>query len=154
MEPFIQGITDIVSSLVGEDLLSVTQEISGRTGFGKFTLGIAVLSTVLLIVDIFIRRKSIVPSLVYLLTSLAAVAVMVSDLKGLYDLYDQVQSMTLLFGIRLEDVINAFGKFIELEITLLPGLYLTAAGLGFLLIGGIVRLAAAFLARVQPPVAE
>lgn len=147
MAPLIQGISDIVSSIIGEDLLSVTQEISGGTGFGKFALGMAVLSTVLLLVDIFIRRKTVVPSVVYLLTSLAAGAVMILELKGLYDLYDQVQSMTLLFGIRLEDVVKAFGKFIEVEITLLPGLYLTVAGLGFLLVGGLVRLVSALLDR-------
>ena len=146
LAPLVQGISDIVSSLMGEDLLSVTQEISGGTGFGKFTLGMAVLSTVLLVVDIFIR-KSVVPSVVYLLTSLAAGGVMILDLKGLYDLYDQVQSMTLLFGIRLEDVVKAFGRFIEVEIVLLPGLYLTVAGLGFLFVGGMVRLVSALLDR-------
>jgi hypothetical protein len=145
--PLVQGISDIVASLTGEDLLSVTQEISGGTGFGKFTLGMAVLCAVLLIVDIFVRRKSIVPSIVYLVISLAAGVVMVLDLKGLYDLYDQVQSMTLLFGIRLEDVVKAFGQFIDVEIELLPGLYLTVAGLGFLLVGGLVRLVSALLDR-------
>jgi hypothetical protein len=147
MAPLVQGITDIVSSIMGEDLLSVTQEIGGGTGFGKFTLGMAVLCAVLLVVDIFIRRKTVVPSVVYLLTSLAAGAVMILDLKGLYDLYDQVQSMTLLFGIRLEDVVKAFGKFIDIEIVLLPGLYLTVAGLGFLFVGGLVRLVSALLNR-------
>jgi hypothetical protein len=146
LAPLVQGISDIVSSIMGEDLLSVTQEISGGTGFGKFTLGLAALCTVLLVVDIFIR-KSVVPSVVYLLTSLAAGAVMILDLKGLYDLYDQVQSMTLLFGIRLEDVVKAFGRFIEVEIVLLPGLYLTVAGLGFLFVGGMVRLVSALLDR-------
>ncbi len=147
MAPLVQGISDIVSSIVGEDLLSVTQEISGESGFGKFALGMAVLSTVLLLVDIFVRRKTVVPSVVYLLTSLAAGAVMTLELKSLYDLYDQVQSMTLLFGIRLEDVVKAFGKFIEVEITLLPGLYLTVAGLGFLFVGGLVRLMSGLLDR-------
>lgn len=147
MAPLIQGISDIVSSFIGEDLLSVTQEISGGTGFGKFALGMAVLCTVLLLVDIFIRRKTVVPSIVYLLLSLAAGAVAIVELKGLYDLYDQVQSMTLLFGIRLEDVVKAFGEFIDVEITLLPGLYLTLAGLGFLFVGGLVRLVSALLDR-------
>jgi hypothetical protein len=145
--PLVQGISDIVSSLTGEDLLSVTQEISGGTGFGKFTLGMAVLCAALLIVDIFIRRKSIVPSIVYLVISLAAGVVMILDLKGLYDLYDQVQSMTLLFGVRLEDVVKAFGQFIDVEIALLPGLYLTVAGLGLLFVGGLVRLVSALMDR-------
>jgi hypothetical protein len=147
MAPLVQGISDIVSSITGEDLLSVTQEISGGTGFGRFTLGMAVLCTLLLVVDLFVRRKTVVPSVVYLMTSLAAGAVMVLDLKGLYDLYDQVQSITLLFGIRLEDVVQAFGKFIDVEIVLLPGLYLTLAGLGFLFVGGLVRLVSALMDR-------
>lgn len=147
LAPLVQGISDIVSAITGEDLLSVTQQISGGTGFGKFTLGMAILSAVLLIVDIFIRRKSVVPSVVYLVISLAAGVVMIMDLKGLYELYDQVQSMTLLFGIRLEDVVKAFGSFIDLEIVLLPGLYLTVAGLGLLFLGGLVRLVSAILHR-------
>jgi pSer/pThr/pTyr-binding forkhead associated (FHA) protein len=145
--PLVQGISDIVTALTGEDLLSVTQEISGGTGFGKFTLGMAVLCAALLIVDIFVRRKSIVPSIVYLVISLAAGVVMLLDLKSLYDLYDQVQSMTLLFGIRLDDVVKAFGQFIDIEIMLLPGLYLTLAGLALLFVGGLVRLGSALLDR-------
>jgi hypothetical protein len=72
---------------------------------------------------------------------------MVADLKNLYDMYEQVQSMSLLFGVQLVDVVEAFGKFIEVEVTLLPGLYLTGVGLGLLFIGGIARLVVALLAR-------
>ena len=147
LAPLVQGISDIISSITGDDLLSVTQEISGGTGFGKFTLGMAVLCAVALIVDLLFRRKSIVPSIVYLAASVAAGVVMILELKDLYDLYDQLQSMTLLFGIRLEDAVKAFGQFIDVEIVLLPGLYLTMAGLGFLLFGGLVRLVSALLDR-------
>ncbi len=150
MAPLVQGITDIISSFIGEDLLSVTQDIQGIGGFGKVSLGIAVASAILLLVDVFLTRRSVVPGVVYLLTSLMAAGVVVAELKNLYDLYDQVQSMTLLFGIKLADVVKAFGNFIELEVTLLPGLYLTAAGLGFLLVGGITRLMAAILGRSKP----
>jgi hypothetical protein len=143
----VEGITSIVSSLIGDNLLSVTQDISALSGFGKLTLGIAVVCIILLFVDIFLRGRSIVPGLVYVLISAAVGVVVAMDLKGLYDLYQQVQSISVLFGIRLESAVKAFGKFIDVQVTLLPGLYLTAAGLGLLLVGGIVRLLAALSAR-------
>jgi hypothetical protein len=89
----------------------------------------------------------IVAALVYILPTLAVCAVIASDLKSFYDLYEQVQSMSLLFGVQLADVVQAFGKFIEVEVALLPGLYLTAAGLGLLFVGGIARLVVALVAR-------
>ena len=99
------------------------------------------------IADIFLRRQWIVAALVYILPSAAVSAVIASDLKSLYDLYEQVQSMSLLFGIELADVVEAFGNFIEVEVMLLPGLYLTVIGLGLIFIGGIARLIVALLAR-------
>jgi hypothetical protein len=147
MESLIRGLSDIVSSFIGENLLSVTQDVSAFSGYGVLALGLAVLGAVMLIIDIFLQRKWIVAALVYILPTVAVCAVMVADLKNLYDLYEQVQSMSLLFGVQLVDVVEAFGKFIEVEVTLLPGLYLTGVGLGLLFIGGIARLAVALLAR-------
>ncbi|MFN2220754.1 MAG: FHA domain-containing protein [Anaerolineae bacterium] len=147
MESLIRGLSDIVSSFIGEDLLSVTQEVSALSGYGVLALGLAVLGAVMLIIDIFLRRRWIVAALVYILPTVAVCAVMVADLKSLYDLYEQVQSMSLLFGVQLVDVVEAFGKFIEVEVTLLPGLYLTGVGLGLLLTGGIARLVVALMAR-------
>jgi hypothetical protein len=143
----VEGISSIVSSLVGEDLLSVTQDVSTFSGFGKLSLGIAVACIILLFVDVFLRGRSIVPPLMYILISVLVGVVLVMDLKGLYDVYEQVQSVSTLFGVKLEDVVKAFGKFIDVKVTLLPGLYLTAAGLGLVLVGGIVRLLAALSAR-------
>jgi hypothetical protein len=151
MAPILQDITDIVSSFVGEDLLSITQDISGLGGFGRVSLGLAVVCAILLIVDVagtssgFLTRRSVVAGTIYLVTSLIAVAVIAAELKNAYDLYDQVQSMTLLLGIRLADVVEAFGDFIDLKVTFLPGLYLTVAGLLGLLAGGVVRVAVAIL---------
>ena len=147
LESLIRGISDIVSSFIGENLLSVTQDISALSGSGRLTLGLAVLGGIMLIVDIFLRRRWIVAGLVYLLPSAAVSAVIVSDLKNLYDLYEQIQSISLLFGIELADVVEAFGKFVDVEVTFLPGLYLTVIGLGLLIVGGIARLVVAFLAR-------
>jgi hypothetical protein len=99
--------------------------------------------------DIFFLRRSAVPGVVYLLAGLGATGVMVADLLSLRDMVDQIQSMTVLFGIELADVIEAFGQFIEIEIVLLPGTYLTLLGLGCLLLGGIARSAASLADRRQ-----
>ena len=147
LESLIRGVSDIVSSFIGENLLSVTQDISALSGFGRLTLGLAVIAGIMLIVDIFLRRKWIVAALVYLLPAAVVSVVMVGDLKNLYDLYEQVQSISLLFGVQLVDVVEAFGKFIDMEVAILPGLYLTVIGLGLLFVGGIARLVVALLAR-------
>jgi hypothetical protein len=147
LEGLIRGISGIVSSFIGEDLLSVTQDISALSGFGRLTLGLAVVAGIMLIVDIFLRRSWVVASLVYLVPSAVVGIVIAGDLKNLYDLYEQIQSISLLFGIELADVIEAFGKFIDVEVAFLPGLYLTVIGLGLLVVGGLARLVVALLAR-------
>ena len=147
LQSLIKGVSDIVSSFIGEDLLSVTQDISALSGFGRLTLGLAVVAGIMLIADIFLRKSWIVASLVYLLPSAAVGIVIAGDLKDLYDLYEQIQSISLLFGVELADVVEAFGKFIEVEVAILPGLYLTVIGLGLLVVGGIARLVVALLAR-------
>ena len=147
LESLIRGVSDIVSSLVGEDLLSVTQDINAMSGFGRLALGLAVIAGIMLIVDIFLRRSWIVASLVYLLPSAAVGVVIAGDLKDLYDLYEQFQTIELLFGIELADVVEAFDKLFDVTVSFLPGLYLTVIGLGLLVVGGIARLVVALLAR-------
>jgi pSer/pThr/pTyr-binding forkhead associated (FHA) protein len=147
MESLIRGVSDIVSSFLGDDLLSVTQEVGALSGIGKLTLGLAAVGGIMLIVDIFLRRDWIVAALIYILPSVAVSAAIVTDLMSLHDLYEQVQSISLLFGVQLADVVEAFGSFVDVEVTLLPGLYLTVIGLGLLFVGGIARLVVALLAR-------
>jgi hypothetical protein len=147
MEPLIKGISDIISSIMGPDFLFVTQTVSGLEGYGKLTLGIAVLVLVVLVVDVFFHHKSVVPGIVYTIAGLLTLGAMAADLKNLYDVYNQVQAASLLFGIRLSDVIEVFDKFIEVKVIPQPGLYLTGIGLGLLLIGGLGRLAVALLER-------
>jgi pSer/pThr/pTyr-binding forkhead associated (FHA) protein len=147
MEPLVKSITGIISSIMGPDFLFVTQKISGLEGYGKLTLGVAVIALIVLVVDIFFYRKSVVPGVVYTIAGLLAAGAMAADLKNLYDIYRQVQSASLLFGIKLSDVIDIFDQFIQVEVTPLPGLYLTAAGLGLLLVGGLGRLAVGLLER-------
>jgi hypothetical protein len=148
-EPLFQGLAEVISSLVGEDLLSVTQDVQGFQGFGRFSVGLGLVCAVLLVADLFVLRRSSVPGVIYLLAGLGAMGIMVADLLSLRDMIDQVQSMTLLFGIELADVVEAFGQFIEMEIRVLPGTYLTLLGLGCLLLGGIARFGASLANRRQ-----
>ena len=147
LESLIRGLSDIASSFIGEDLLSVTQDINALSGFGRLTLGLAVVAGIMLIVDIFLRKSWIVASLVYLLPTAAIGIVIAGDLKDLHDLYAQIQSISLLFGVELADVVEAFGNFIDVDVTVLSGLYLTVIGLGLLVVGAIARLVVAMLAR-------
>jgi hypothetical protein len=146
--PVLQGITDIASYFLGTDsFFHFTQDISGLEGYGKLTLGLAVLGLIGLIVDVFFYRKSAVPGIVYVLASLIVAGSMASDLVNFYKFYKQAESWSLLFGIELGDVIQIFDRFINMQVTPLPGLPLTVAGLVLLLIGGIGRLVVALLRR-------
>lgn len=144
----LQGLTDVVSYFLGTDsFLHFTQDVSGLEGYGKLTLGVAVIALIALIVDMFFYRRSVVPGIVYLLSSLMVSGAMASDLVNFYRLYQQAESWSLLFGIQLGDVVEIFDRFISMEITPLPGLPLTVAGLLLLLVGGVGRLIVAFLSR-------
>jgi len=147
LQSLIQGVSGIFSSFLGDDLLSVTQEVGALSGTGRLTLGLGVLGGIMLIIDTFLRRDWVVAALVYILPTLAVSATIVADLKNLHDLYQQVQSISLLFGVELSDAVGAFGSLIDVEVTLLPGLYLTVIGLGLLVVGGLARLAVALVAR-------
>jgi hypothetical protein len=147
MEPLLKGLTDVISSIIGPDFLFVTQRVSGLEGYGKLTLGIAVIALIVLVADIFLYRRSVVPGIIYTISGLLAAGAMAADLKNLYDVYNQVQTASLLFGIKLSDVIEMLDKLIEVKVAVLPGLYLTGAGLGLLLVGGLGRLAVTFLER-------
>ncbi len=62
-----------------------------------------------------------------------------------YQLYKQVESWSVLFGIQLGEIVQFLDQFIEMQVTPLIGLPLTVGGLGLLLAGSIVRLASALL---------
>lgn len=150
LEPLIQGIADLVASLSGQDsILHVSQQIGGLEGYGKFTLGIAIISAVALVVDIFFYRKSVLPAVVYLGTAVVSTGAMGLELVTYYRYYQELQSLSLLFGIQLSEVVEVFDRFIETAATPMAGLYLTGAGLVLLLLGGIGRLGVALSARGQ-----
>ena len=147
--PLLEGITDAISYFLGSDsYFEFTQEISGLEGYGKLTLGVAAISLIAMVVDVFFYRKSVVPAVVYLLSALIAMGAMASDLSNFYRLYKEAETWSLLFGIQLADVIQVFDQFIDMTITPLPGLPLTVAGLVLLLLGGIGRLVVTILDRV------
>jgi pSer/pThr/pTyr-binding forkhead associated (FHA) protein len=146
--PLIQSATDIISSIFGPDsFFHVTQELSGLEGYGKLTLGIAVICAIMLAIDLFLIRESVVPGVVYLLSGLIASGAMASDLVNFYKLYKQVESWSLLFGIQLGEAIEFFNRFIEMKVSPLVGLQITVIGLVLLLVGGVGRLVVALLDR-------
>jgi pSer/pThr/pTyr-binding forkhead associated (FHA) protein len=151
LQPLVQSLANVVATLSGSDsVFNLTQEIGGLQGYGKLTLGVAVIGAITLAVDVFLvreARKSVVPGIVYLLAGLVATGAMASDLINYYRYYDQIQSLSLLFGVQLADVVKVFGQFIEVKITPLIGLPLTALGLVLLLAVGAARLAATLLDR-------
>jgi hypothetical protein len=148
LQPLVQGIADLIASLSGQDsLLHVSQRIGGLEGYGKLTLGIAVLSALALVVDIFFYRRSVVPAVVYLGTAIVSIGAMGFDLANYYRYYQEMQNLSLLFGIRLGEVVQVFDHFLEMKATPMAGLFLTGAGLLLLLGGGIGRLVVALLGR-------
>jgi hypothetical protein len=148
LEPLIKGVADIVSSIFGADsLFHVTQEFNGLEGHGKLTLGVAVVCSIALVVDMFFYRRSVAPGIVYLLSGVIAVGAMASDLVNLYGLYKQVESWSVMFGIELGEVVQFLDQFIKIEVEPLIGLQITVVGLALLLVGGVGRLVVALLAR-------
>lgn len=148
IDPLIRTLTDIASLfLKTESGFEFTQEIHGLQGYGKLTLGIAAVSLVVMLVDMFFHRDSFVPGVVYLLSGLVATGAMAFDMANFYRLFEQAGSLSLLFGIRLEQVIDVFDYFVDVQIALLPGLILTLVGLLLLLVAGIGRLLLALLVR-------
>lgn len=148
LQPLVQGIADLVASLSGQDsILHVSQRIGGLEGYGKLTLGIAIVSALALVADLFFYRKSVVPAVVYLGTGVISIGAMGFDLANYYRYYEDLQNLSLLFGIELGEVIQVFDHFIEMQATPMAGLFLTGIGLVLLLIGGIGRLGVALLGR-------
>ena len=148
LQPLVQGIADLVASLSGQDsILNVSQRIGGMQGYGKLTLGIAIVSTIALVVDIFFYRRSVVPGVIYLGTGMISMGAMGFDLVNYLHYYEELQDLSLLFGIELGEVVQVFGQFIEVQANPMSGLFLTIAGLVLLFVGGIGRLVVALLER-------
>lgn len=148
LQPLLQGLAEIVAILSGQDsVFNVSQQIDGLQGYGKLTLLVALVSTVALVVDTFLSRRSVVAGIVYLVSGVMAGGAIAFDLVNYYRFYSQMKDLTLLFGIQLEEVVQVFDQFLDVTITPRIGLFLTGIGLILLLLGGGGRLLVAFLNR-------
>jgi hypothetical protein len=148
LDPLIQTGVGILSSIFGTDPTRLfSQEIAGLDTYGKLTLGIAAVSLLFLIVDMFFHRTWAVPGIAYLLGGLVAIMVIAIDLRNFSQLYDQVRALNLLFDIPVGKLIDGVDYLIDLQASMLTGLWLTILGLALLIVGGIGRLILALLGR-------
>jgi pSer/pThr/pTyr-binding forkhead associated (FHA) protein len=148
LQPMFQGLANLVASLSGQDsIFNLSMRVDGMQGYGRLTLAIAIVSTIALAVDIFFYRKSAVPGLVYLVSGAVATAAVGFDILNYMQNLERLRDLTVLFGIQLVDVVEFITQYIEFDIRLLNGLYLTGAGLLLLLLAGLGRILVAILGR-------
>ena len=141
LAPGLEKLADFASLWLQQDkFFDFTLEINGLDGYGKLTIALALISLVAMIVDIFVYRKSIVPGVVYLVAGLVAIGAMASDLLQFQKLAEDLSRLSLMFGVQLSQIVEFLGQVVETTVTPMVGLYLTAAGMGTLLVAGIGRL--------------
>ena len=148
LQPLFQGLANLVASLSGQDsIFNLTMRVDGMQGYGRLTLDIAIISTIALVVDIFVYRRSVVPGVVYLLSGLVAAGAVGFDAVNYLQHMEKLRDLTVLFGIQLVDVVEFITQYIEFDIRLMNGVYLTGAGLILLLLAGAGRTVVAILQR-------
>jgi hypothetical protein len=148
LQPLFQGLANLVASLSGQDsIFNLTMRVDGIQGYGRLTLAIAIISTIALMVDIFVYRRSVVPGVVYLLSGLVAAGAVGFDAVNYLQHMEKLRDLTVLFGIQLVDVVEFITQYIEFDIRLMNGVYLTGAGLILLLLAGAGRTVVAILQR-------
>lgn len=148
LQPLFQGLANLVASLSGQgSIFNLTMRVDGMQGYGRLTLAIAIVSTIALVVDIFIHRRSVVPGVVYLLSGLVAAGAVGFDAVNYLQHMEKLRDLTVLFGIQLVDVVEFITQYIEFDIRLMNGVYLTGAGLILLLLAGAGRIVVAILQR-------
>lgn len=107
------------------------------SGFGWLLLVAAVLAVVLLLVDVVSRRWGMAAGLGQaLMAAFTGVALGVTAYS-----YYRTGSQSV-FGISLLDVFTKYARNV-IKLSVQPGIYLVAAGLGGLLLGGLLRLVVA-----------
>ncbi len=107
------------------------------SGFGWLLLVAAVLAVVLLLVDVVSRRWGMAAGLGQaLMAAFTGVALGVTAYS-----YYRTGSQSV-FGISLLDVFTKYARNV-VKLSVQPGIYLVAAGLGGLLLGGLLRLVVA-----------
>jgi len=153
LQPLFQGLANLVASLSGQDsIFNLSMSVGGLQGYGRLTLAIAIISTIALVVDIFFHRKSAVPGVVYLVSGLVAAGAVGLDVVNYLQHMEKLRDLTVLFGIQLVDVVEFITQYIEFDIRLMIGVYLTGAGLLLLLLAGAGRIVVAILQRERKAV--
>ncbi len=153
LQPLFQGLANLVASLSGQDsIFNVSMRVDGMQGYGRLTLAIAIISTIALVVDIFFYRRSAVPGIVYLVSGVVTTAAVGFDAVNYLQHIERLRDLTVLFGIQLVEVVDFITQYIEFDITLMVGVYLTAAGLLLLLLAGAGRIVVAMLQRERQAV--
>ena len=148
LEPLFQGLANLVASLSGQgSIFNLSMRIDGMQGYGRLTLTIAIVCTIALVVDLFIYRKSALAGVVYLVSGAVATAAVGLDVVNYLQHLEKLRDMTVLFGIQLVDVVEFINEYIEFDIRLMNGVYLTGAGLVLLLLAGAGRVVVAILQR-------
>ncbi len=148
LDPLIQAGVGILSSLFGTDPSRLfTREIMGIDSYGTLTLAIAAISLVFLIVDMFFHRTWVVPGIVYLLAGLFAIVAVALDLRTFLQLYNHARALNLLFDIQVDQIMKGVDYLTDIEMAILPGVWLTISGLVLLIVGGIGRLTLSLLNR-------
>jgi hypothetical protein len=148
LEPMVQGIANLIASFSGESsIFSVTQEIGGLQGYGKLTLAVSIIALITLVIDVVMARKSVIPGVVYLVAGVMAGGAIAFDLVNYYRFYEDIQSLSLVFGVELADVVQVLDQFIDVQITPMIGLPLTGIGLVMLLVAGLGRVVVGLLDR-------
>ena len=148
LQPLFQGLANLVASLSGQgSIFNLSMRVDGLQGYGRLTLAIAVISTIALVVDIFFYRRSAVPGVVYLVSGLVAAGAVGFDAINYLQHMEELRELTVLFGIQLVDVVEFITQYIEFDIRLMNGVYLTGAGLILLLLAGAGRIVVAILQR-------
>jgi len=148
LQPLFQGLANLVASLSGQgSIFNLSMRVDGMQGYGRLTLAIAIISTIALVADIFFYRKSAIPGVVYLLSGVVAAGAVGFDVMNYIGHAEKLRDLTALFGIQLGDVVEFITQYIEFDIRLMSGVYLTGAGLILLLLAGAGRIIVAILQR-------
>jgi pSer/pThr/pTyr-binding forkhead associated (FHA) protein len=148
LQPLFHGLANLVASLSGQDsIFNLNMRVDGMQGYGRLTLAIAVISTLALVIDIFFYRKSAAPGMVYLVSGVVAAGAVGFDIVNFLQHMENLRDLTVLFGIQLVDVVEFIAQYIDFDIRLMVGVYLTGAGLLLLMLAGAGRIVVAILQR-------
>lgn len=145
--PWLQ--VTVTPTLLGFSLGEQTALIGGLQGFGPLTLAIGALLLVVVLLDVLLRSPSRWPGAAVLLLVTAGLVVMGIGAATFEASSQQMaQQLGRAFGINLpavlesdifQELLNILGDVIQPQLALREGVFMTAAGLGLALLGGVSR---------------